>query len=133
MQAPPGSIVVLAAIAAVQGVALLAYAVYDVVEAIRVGITGPAEVSNPMALLLVILLTALFGAALLWVAWGWWRRRAWSRSPFLVAELIVGLLGYEIAQSQGSVERVVGWVAVTMAVVGLVLAMLPSTSRVLEE
>ena len=133
MQAPPRSLVVLAGIAGLQGVALLGYAVFDIVEAVRVGITGPAEVSNPMALLLVIVLTALFGAALVWVALGWWRARSWARAPFIVAQLIVGLLGYEVAQSQGSVESAVGWTAVAIAVLGLVLALVPATSRALEE
>lgn len=116
-----------------QGIVLLGYAVFDIVEAFRVGITGPAEVSNPMALLLVIVLTALFGAGLLWVAMGWWRGRSWARSPFVVAQIIVGLLGFEVAQSSGSVERTVGIIAISMAVLGLVLAMLPATGRALED
>ena len=36
---------------------------FDVVEAVRVGITGPAEVSNAPALILLVVITAAFGVA----------------------------------------------------------------------
>ena len=131
MRARLSLLVVLAGLAALQGVALLGYAVFDVVEAIRVGTSGPQEVSNPMSLVGVIVLTAVFGAGLLWLAWGWWRARSWARAPFITAQLIIGLLGYEIAQSTQTVERTVGMIAVGMAVIGIGLSFAPPVSRAL--
>ena len=133
MKVPDRALVVLAGIAGIQGLGLLAYAVFDIVEAFRVGITGPAEVSNPPALILLIVITAAFGCGLLWVAGGWWRSRRWARSPFLLAQIIIGLIGFEIAQSTGSVERTVGVVTVVLAALGLVLSFAPAVSRALAE
>jgi len=129
VKAPDRILVVLALIAGLQGAALIAYALFDIVEALRVGITGPEEVSNPMALLLLIALTAAFGAGMVVVAVGWWRGRRWARSPFIMAQIIVALLGYELAQAVGSVERTVGIVAMVMAGLGLVLSFAPATGR----
>lgn len=129
VKAPDRILVVLALIAGVQGAALIAYALFDIVEALRVGITGPEEVSNPMALLLLIAITAAFGAGMVMVAAGWWRARRWARSPFIMAQIIVALLGYELAQAVGSVERTVGIVAMVMAGLGLVLSFAPATGR----
>ncbi len=70
MTAPDRPFVALAVVALLQGVALLGYAVFDVVEAVRVGITGPEEVSNPAALILLIVITAAFGVGLVWVGVG---------------------------------------------------------------
>lgn len=133
MKVPDRVLVVLAGIAALQGLGLVGYAVFDVVEAFRVGITGPAEVSNPPALVLLIVITATFGAGLLWVATGWWRALAWARSPFVLAQIIIGLLGYEVAQAEGSVERAIGIVAAILAVLGLVLSFAPATSRAIAD
>lgn len=129
VKAPDRILAVLALIAGIQGAALIGYAVFDVVEALRVGITGPEEVSNPMALLLLIAITAAFGAGMIAVAVGWWRALRWARSPFVMAQIIVALLGYELAQAEGSVERTVGIVAMVMAALGLVLSFAPATGR----
>ncbi len=132
MSAPNPPVAALAVISAVEGVGLLGYAVYDVVEALRVGVSGPEEVSNVPAVVLLIAIQAIFGAGLLWIAYGWWRSRRWARSPFLVAQLLGGLVGYELAQSTGGVERITGISVIAIAVVGIVLAFLPATSRALE-
>ena len=91
---PPLALVVLALIALLEGIVLLGYAVFDVVEALRVGITGPEQVSNPVALTVLVAITAAFGLALVWVARGWWRAQRWARSPFLLAQIIAALIGY---------------------------------------
>jgi hypothetical protein len=126
-------LVVLAALAGLEGLGLLAYAAFDLVSAVRVGITGPAEVSNPAALAGLIAITAAFGAALIWVALGWWRGRTWARSPFVVAQLVLGLIGYEISQSGEGGLRMVGQVAMVVAVTGIVLVFLPSARRALSD
>ena len=123
----------LAGIAALEGLLLLAYAVYYVVEAIRTGITGPAEVSNPAALMGLIAITAAFGAGLVWTAVGWWTARSWARSPFVVAQLVLGLIGYELTQSAEGVLQTTGQVAIVLAVIGVVLAFLPSVRRAIDD
>jgi hypothetical protein len=107
--------------------------VFDVVEAVRVGITGPEEVSSPPALLLLVAITAVFGIALVLVARGWWQARRWARSPFILAQIIVGLIGYELSQADGTVERTVGYVCVLIAILGLVLCFTPAVTRAIEE
>jgi hypothetical protein len=133
VKAPDRVLVVLALIALIQGVALLGYALFDVVEAVRVGITGPAEVSNAPALILLILITAAFGVALVLVARGWWRAQRWARAPFILTQVIFGLIGYELSQSEGSVERIVGYACVLIAILGLVLTFAPAVSRAIDE
>lgn len=133
MRAPDRALVALAAIAFVQGATLVGYAIFDVIEAIRIGVTGPADVSNVPALVLLILITAAFGAGLLVIAAGWWRARRWARGPFVFAQLIGGLIGVELAQSVGRVERTVGITAVVLALIGLVLAFSPAVTRGLRE
>ena len=131
--APARPIVALSVIALVEGVALLGYALFDIVEAVRVGITGPEEVSSPAALALLVVITAAFGAGMVWVAIGWWRTRRWARAPFILAQALVVLIGYELAQSSGAVERTVGIVGVGIAVLGLVLAFAPGVTRSLDD
>ncbi len=124
-------IVVLAALALLEGLVLLGYALYDVIEAFRTGITGPAEVSNPAALLGLIAITAIFGAGLVWLARGWWNGRSWARSPFVFAQLVIGFIGYELSQSTDGGPRTIGQVALVVAVVAIVMSFLPSVRRVL--
>jgi hypothetical protein len=131
--APARPVVALSVIALVEGVALLGYALFDIVEAVRVGITGPEEVSSPAALALLVVITAAFGAGMVWVAIGWWRTRRWARAPFILAQALVVLIGYELAQSAGAVERTVGIVGVGIAVLGLVLAFAPGVTRSLDD
>jgi len=133
VKAPDRALVVLALIALLQGVALLGYALFDVVEAVRVGITGPEEVSNPPALISLIVITAAFGVGLVLVARGWWRAQRWARAPFILTQVIFGLIGYELAQAEGPVERTVGYVCVLVAILGLVLCFAPAVSRAIDE
>lgn len=126
----PTPLVLLSAISVVQGIFLLGYAAFDIVEAFRTGITGPEEVSNPMALLGLIVITAVFGASLVWLGVGFWQGHSWARSPFIVAQLVLGLIGYEISQSRSDAQQTLGQVAMVIAVVGIVLVFLPSVRRV---
>lgn len=121
----------LAAIAAVEGILFCGYAAFLAIETARIGITGPAEVSNPASVTLLILIVALCGAGLLWLARGWWLSRAWARAPFLLAQVIGLLVGYTFAQAEGS-ERVYGQAAMVVAAAGVVLALLPVTGRQLD-
>jgi uncharacterized membrane protein (DUF2068 family) len=113
-----------AVIAALQGIGLLLYAGYDAVQAIRVGVTGPAEVSNPPAVVLLIVLMAAFGVGMLVVARGWWLGAGWARGPFVFAEILAALVGYQVAQTpDGGLVRWVGIALALSAVLGLVVAL----------
>lgn len=129
MRAPGRPFAVLAGIAAIEGLALVGYAGFDLVSVVRYGIQGPSAVSNPPAVTLQILIFALFGAGLLLVASGWWRVRRWARAPFLLVQLLALVVGVPLAQAGGSVERVTGVATVAVAVAGGVIALLPAVSR----
>ena len=83
---PDRSLVVLACIALIEGLGLVAYALFDIVEAGRVGTSGPEDVSNAPALILLVVITAAFGVGLIWVARGWWRAQRWARAPFILSQ-----------------------------------------------
>ncbi len=131
MQPRSPQISALAGFALLEGAFFLGYAIYDLIGAARFGLTGPEEVSNAPALTLQILMFALFGGALVFVARGWWRVRRWSRAPFVLAQLLILVVAVPLVSAPGSVERVVAAAGVLMAVVGLVLTFLPSTTAAL--
>lgn len=131
MQSRSPQLTALAVLSIVEGVFFLGYAVFDVIGAIRFGLTGPEEVSNAPALTLQVMMFALFGAALIFVARGWWGVRRWARAPFVLAQLLVLVVAVPLASAAGSVERVVAGLAVVLAVIGLVVTFLPSTTRAL--
>lgn len=130
--APDRSLVALAVFAAVEGVALLVYAVYDTIEAIRIGATGPADVSNGPAIILQILIFVIFGGGLLLVARGWWASKRWARAPFILAQVIALVVGIPLAGASGAMERSAGIAVTAIAVVGIVLALTPAVTRAIE-
>lgn len=120
------------AIAAVEAVALVGYAIYIGFNGLREGTTGPAEVSNLPALISLVVILAVLGIGMLLIARGWWQGRRWSRSPFILAQIIVVLLGWEASQSLDSAEKAVGLLAIGVGVLGIALAFLPAVTRALE-
>ena len=131
MLTPPRPFVALAGIALIEGVALLGYGLFDAIEAIRVGATGPEDVSNGPAIALQIVLFAIFGAGLVWIARGWWSARRWARAPFLLAQLLALLVGYDISQGAGA-ERFAGVALAIVAALGIVLVFTPAVMRQLD-
>lgn len=132
-QRPALSLVVGSVIAMVQGLALVVYAGYIAVQTMRLGITGPAEVSNPVAVTLEIVIFGLFGVAMVGASWGLWRARRWSRSLLVVGQFIALVVGLPLAAAAGSIERSVGIVLVGIAVVALVAAFWPTTTRAIAD
>lgn len=133
MTAPIRPLIGLAVIAAIEGVFLLVYAIFDIVEAIRVGTSGPEEVSNTPALLLSIALFALIGVGMLVVGFGWWRARRWSRAPFILAQILGLVIGVQLAMATGTAERTTGIAVALLALVGLVLTFSPQVTRAITE
>jgi uncharacterized membrane protein (DUF2068 family) len=130
---PVASLVVGAVIAGVQGVALLIYAVYIAVQTARLGITGPAAVSSPIAVTLEITIFGLFGVAMVLAARGLWRSRRWARSLLVVGQFIALVIGVPLATAEGGVERAAGIVLVGMAITGLVAALWPTTTAAIAD
>ena len=128
---PRPSVLVLVAISVVEGAFFLGYAVYDLVGAARFGLTGPEEVSNAPALTLQVLMFVLFGAGILAAARGWWEMKRWARAPFVLAQLLVLVVAVPLLSAEGAVERSIAYLGVAMAVVGLIVTFLPSTTRAL--
>ncbi|MFZ4495912.1 MAG: hypothetical protein ACOYN7_00515 [Candidatus Nanopelagicales bacterium] len=126
---PGRELIALAAISGAEGLALIGYACYDVIQAIRFGTTGPAEVSNGPALFIQILIFMVFGIGLLLIARGWLQGQRWSRSPFVLAQLIALLVAFPLAQDSSGPGRAVGVSVLLCALVGGVLALTPQVGR----
>lgn len=120
---------ILTAIAGLQGVTLIGYAVYDIVQGLRLGLTGPEEVSNLPGLILQIAIFAVLGAASIAIAVGWWRAKYAARAPFIVAQLLALVVGFPLAQGAATVQRLVGVALVVAAVTGIAIALMPSVTR----
>lgn len=122
---------VAAVIALVEGAALVTYGIYVIVQVARLGITGPAPVSNVQSVALEIVIFLVFGIALLLAAWGLWRTRRWSRSLAVLGQLIGLVVGVPLVSATGSVERMAGILVVAMSIGALVCLFLPSSTRAL--
>lgn len=133
MTAPARPLAALAVIALLEGVALIAYALFDLVEAARLGAAGPADVSNVPAIALQIVIFAAFGVGMAWVARGWWGSHRWARAPFLLAQMIALLVGYEMAQSTITAPRIAGIAVALVAVVGIAWAFSPQVTSSIEQ
>ncbi len=133
MSAPTRPLAALAVISLAEGAALIAYGLFDLVEALRLGAGGPSDVSNGPAIAVQIGIFAAFGAGLVWVARGWWGSRRWARAPFLLAQVMAVLVGYQLAQAAGSASRIAGIGIALVAALGIVLAFAPRVSGAIQE
>ena len=133
MPRPSRSFAAIAAIAAIEGLGLVLYAIFDIIEAVRVGITGPADVSNPAALVLLIAIYLGFGIGLLLVARAWWLMRTWQRGAFVLTQAIALLVFFDLTRSDEGLTRIVGGAIMTLAIAGIVLVFTPNVLRVFSQ
>jgi hypothetical protein len=133
MPRPTRSFAAIAAIAAIEGLGLVLYAIFDIIEAVRVGITGPAAVSNPAALVLLIAIYLVFGIGLLLVARAWWQMRTWQRGAFVLTQVIALLVFFDLTRSEESLPRIVGGVILALAIAGIILVFTPNVLRVFSQ
>lgn len=130
---PATSLVVGSVVAAIEGIALLIYAAYIVVQVARLGITGPAEVSSPVAVTLEITIFGLLGAAMVLAARSLWRARRWARSMLVVGQFLALVVGLPLVFAVGGVERSAGIALVILAIAGLASAFWPSTTAAIAD
>jgi hypothetical protein len=109
---------VAAAVAFVEGAALIANGLAVAFVVLRDGITGPSAVASPLGVTVEVLLYLAFGAALLWIARGLWQGRDASMTPFALAQILGLAVSVPLAQGGGA-SRVVGWLATGLIVTGL--------------
>jgi hypothetical protein len=129
---PNRRLVILASISGIESVALLGYAVFDIYGWIQFGLTGPSEVSNVPGMVLQIAIFALLGAGLAAITWAWLRARRWARAPFITVQAIALIVGWPLANAAGSVERWVGIALFALAAVGIIVALSPRVTRLLQ-
>lgn len=122
------SLIVGAVVAGIEGLSLLAYAVFITVQVARLGITGPAEVSSPVAVTLEITIFTVLGVSLTLAARGLWHARRWARSLLVVGQFLALVVGIPLATAEGGVERAAGFALVGLAIAGIAAAFWPSTT-----
>jgi hypothetical protein len=118
----------LAVVAGLEGLAFLVYAVVDIVVVIGEGLTGPEEVSNPVAFGMQVVIFVALGTGLLVLARGWWICRRWVRGPFILAQLLGLVVGVPLLQST---LPLAGAVIVVISLVSLMVSLLPPVTRAL--
>lgn len=126
---------ILSGIAVAEGLAFLAYAAYDIVRALQIGATGPAPVSNVPGLILQPLIFTILGLALGAAALGFLRSRRWARAPFVLMQLLILVVAVPLALAStgeaGTIPHLAGIALTLIAVGGLVLTFLPTTTQAL--
>ncbi len=126
--AAPASIRSLAAIAGIEGLVFIVYAILVTAGVARFGLQGPEAVSNSAGVTLEVIIFLFFGAGMIVVARGWWRLNRWARAPFVLAQMLALVVGVPLMSSAGSAERVTGVVISVVAIASLIVALLPRTT-----
>jgi len=118
-----------APLVAAEGVALVLYGVYILVQSLRLGITGPAEVSNLPAVGLEIVIFSGFGVVLLFTARGLWNTHRVARAPAVLAQIIAVVVGGPLALSTELTSRVSGAITVVVAVAAVIALLSPAVTE----
>lgn len=124
-EAAPGrrsaTLVALAALLALEGLAVLGYAAFLGVE---LAVDVPQSLASSLAL---IALLVVAGGLVLGLAWATWSRRPWIRGAAITWQIL------QIAASwvflEGDLLPGVGWALLLSGLLGALLAIAPSTRR----
>ena len=120
-----GALVAAVAVAALEAVALLAYAVSLAVASFQ----NPDSISaGPV----VVAIFALFALGVGLCARGLWRRSRAARTPFGVAQLFGLVTGYTLVQGDGTATHLAGWGVLAVSVIGIALVMSPGVGTTLD-
>jgi hypothetical protein len=123
--ARPGALVAAVVLAALEGVAIAAYAVSIGVSALG---TGGSVAAPPVEIALYLIFAAGLGV----IARGLWGRRSVARTPFAVAQLFGLVTGWTLTQGDGDLVHRIGYVVLAASVVGIALIMSPAVGESLD-
>ena len=73
-----------------------------------------------------IAIYAIFAALMGLLTFGLVRRNALARTPYLIAQLFVGIIGYTVLVGDGVVTKAFGAVILAVGVVGTINSLMPS-------
>ncbi|MFC6081609.1 hypothetical protein [Sphaerisporangium aureirubrum] len=116
----PATLIVAAAVLAVEGLTAMALGGYAGVQTV---VGAPSAVGDSIV---ISALGVVVGAALVWVAWGVLSAARWSRAPGVVTQIFSVPVGISLVQSAQYVPGVL-LLALALAGVGALLA--PPTTR----
>ncbi|MFM1917105.1 MAG: hypothetical protein RJB01_620 [Actinomycetota bacterium] len=121
------TVLALAVIAGLQGIAVIAYAVANIIW--LVGAWGEPGVSA-LTLSVQVLVIAAVGVGLGLIARGFVKAARWARAPFVVAQLLAVVVALPFALTAGGAQAWSGLI-IASAILGLLLVFLPGTTRAL--
>ncbi|MGI5287181.1 hypothetical protein ACQEVF_28130 [Nonomuraea polychroma] len=123
MNRRPLTLVIAAAVVALEGLIALGLGLFVAVEAL----TGnPGNMTTALA---EAAFGVLIGAGLLWVAWGGlFKMERWGRSPGVLTQIFVMPVAVTLIQSD---QPQLGIPLIVVALAGLVTLLLPPTTRAL--
>jgi hypothetical protein len=110
-------------VAAFEAIVLVAFAVALGVASLDT--RGTNTGASPVAEVIIYL---LFAACIALIARGLWRRSALARTPMVLAQ-VFGLISAWLFIEGTGFSVVVGWLIVAVSVLGIVLALRPSTGE----
>lgn len=76
-----------------------------------------------------IVIYAMFAALMGLLTFGLVRRNALARTPYLIAQLFVGIIGYTVFVGDGAVTKTFGVLILAVGVVGTINALMPGLVR----
>jgi len=124
--ARPAGLLLCAAVAALEALAVLAYTIGILVS----GAQNPSSIAAPFVEVVIYL---LFVLGIVLVARGLWQRRRWARTPFIVVQLFGLVIAYTLLSGDGDGIHVLGVVVGLISVAGIVAVFMPSTSAALDQ
>ena len=73
-----------------------------------------------------IAIYGVFALLMAWLTFGLVRRNPLARTPYLIAQLFVGIIGYTVLVGDGVFTKIVGALILAVGVVGTVNSLMPS-------
>lgn len=121
----PGALVAAVTIAALEALALAAYAV-------GIGVSAVQNPGSVAAAPVEIVLYLIFAGGLVAIARGLWGRRSMARTPFAVAQLFGLVIGWTLTQGDGDLVHRIGYAVLAISVVGIAAVMSPAVGEALD-
>jgi hypothetical protein len=113
-------------ISAFEAVALVAYAM-------AIGVAGRnSRGSTVTATGVEIVIYLVFAALIALVCFGLVRRNSLARTPYLIVEVFVGIVGWTVLSGDGTWTKATGAAILLLGVVGVVSSLMPGLMRLLE-